>query len=149
MTDRVCCICGPRIPHHFIMLFEISRRYNYVIQTNRHFGSLCITIPSSAIWDRPTAMLYYVHDSFLQSHPNVKEDAFRYQRGTQWKPMKSTMKSCEKLKFHCVATPKFHCFFIALSIWNHTKLIASEIIFNGQFHCIFIEFHWVCPMKIQ
>ena len=27
MTDCVCCICGPRILHHFIILFEIASRH--------------------------------------------------------------------------------------------------------------------------
>ena len=27
MTDCVSCICGPYIPHHFIILFEIARRH--------------------------------------------------------------------------------------------------------------------------
>ena len=39
MTDCVCCICGPHITHHFIILFEIAIRRNYVIQTNQHSGS--------------------------------------------------------------------------------------------------------------
>ena len=39
MIDCVCCICGPRIPHHFIIVFKIALRHNYVIQTSQHSGS--------------------------------------------------------------------------------------------------------------
>ena len=80
-----------------------------------------------------------------------KQVLIEYWRGTQWKPMKSTMKTREKLKFHWVPQISllFHSPF-------HMKSYKIHCLWNYFHWSISLHFHWVSlglpnenPIKIN